>query len=363
MSNPIRWGMLGAGSIARLFARDLQHVPDAELAAVASRSPAKLREMASAYPRARIYDDYSALVHDSAVDIVYIATTNQLHRDHALLCLEAGKPVLCEKPFTMTAEEARTVVDVARRRRLFCMEAMWTRCLPLMRALPALLASGAIGDVRMLRADFGSLPPFDPDNRYFNPALGGGAMLDLGVYLLSLASFLFGFPRSIVSEASIGKTGVDEQSAALLAYENGRIATIACSVVTRLPTEALIVGTRGQIKIHAPVHRPSALTLTVFADRRADTRAGAPTAGASSLADELSSPLRRLIDRVRRRQPGLLEYPYEGQGYRFEAAEAMRCLRAGETESPVMPLNETLEIMQTLDAVRAPWLRRVGRDT
>jgi predicted dehydrogenase len=360
MSNSIRWGVLGAGSIARAFASDLQRVTGAELVAIASRSPAKLREMASSYPRARIYDEYSALVRDSEVDIVYVATTNQLHKDHALLCLKSGKPVLCEKPFTVTAGEARAVIEAARRRGLFCMEAMWTRCLPLMRALPALLDAGAIGDVRMLRADFGSLPPFDPSNRYFNPALGGGAMLDLGVYLVSLASFLFGAPKSVTSEASIGKTGVDEQSAALLAYENGRLATISCSVVTRLPTEALIVGTRGQIRIHAPVHRPSALTVTVFTD----VPAGRPTADSSVPSEVRSSrsPVRRLADRLRGRPPGLREYPHEGLGYHFEAAEAMRCLRAGETESPVIPLNETLEIMQTLDAIRAPWIRRAGRD-
>jgi predicted dehydrogenase len=361
-SNRIRWGLLGAGSIARLFASDLHHVPGAELAAVASRSPSKRAEIANSYPSAKIYESYSDLVRDPDVDIVYIATTNQLHKDHALLCLEAGKPVLCEKPFAMTAEEARTVVAVARRRGLFCMEAMWTRCLPLVRALPELLKSGAIGDVRMLRTDFGSLPPFDPDNRFFNPALGGGAMLDLGVYLLSLASMLFGPPSSVASKASIGSTGIDEQSAALLAYENGRLAMIACSLVSRLPTDALIVGTRGQIRIHAPVHRPRALTLTVFAEEESvDARTN--NVAARTLAGQQSaSRLRRVVSRLRQRPRGLMEYPYNGQGYHFEAAEAMRCLRSGETESPLMPLNETVEIMQSVDAVRAGWLHRARKD-
>jgi predicted dehydrogenase len=360
---PIRWGILGGGSVARLFAGDLHHVPGADLAAVASQSPSKLREIASLYPRARTYESYSGLVHDPDVDIVYIATTNQLHKDHALLCLEAGKPVLCEKPFAMTAEEARLVVAAARDRRLFCMEAMWTRCLPLMRALRSLLDAGAIGEIRMLRADFGSLPPFSPDNRYFNPALGGGAMLDLGVYLLSLASFVFGPPISVTSKASIGKTGVDEQSAAVLAYERGQLAMLGCSLVNRLPTDALIAGTSGQIRIHAPVHHPRALTLTVFEDdKRIDSRDGAGKRAASTLRRASPSVLTRMMHRLRNRHPGVMEYSYEGRGYHFEAAEAMRCLRAGEIESPLMPLNETVEIMQTLDAVRAGWIHRAGTD-
>jgi predicted dehydrogenase len=334
MSRPIRWGILGAGNVARLFARGLQQLPDAMLVAVGSRSPGKLKAMVTLGRNVRLYGDYEPLVADDAVDIVYVATTNQLHCEHALLCLSAGKPVLCEKPFTLNAAEAREVVELARRQGLFCMEAMWTRHLPLMRALPELLESGAIGDLRMLRADFGSLPPFEKDNRFFDPSLGGGAMLDLGVYLVSLAHRLLGTPVAISAQAAIGLTGVDEQSAAVLRYAAGQIATIACSLVSRLPTEALIAGTHGQVRVHAPVHRPNRLTLTRYDGERQ------------------SSQWQRLLNRLGRTEKGGMLYPIEGNGYQYQAAEAMRCLRAGEPESPVMPLAETLRVMETLDSIR-----------
>jgi predicted dehydrogenase len=357
MPDPIRWGILGAGAIARQFARGLQALPDARLVAVASRTPARLEELSRQFAVERSYGDYSALVADPAVDIVYIATTNQLHREQSLLCLEAGKPVLCEKPFTITAAETREVIEAARRRRLFCMEAMWTRCLPLMRALPGLLETGTIGQIRILHADFGSRPPFAAENRFFNPSLGGGAMLDLGIYLLSFASFLFGAPRDVVSRASIGQTGVDEQASAILSYDGGRLATVSCSMLTPLPNEALIVGSRGQIRVHAPMYRARELSLSVYPERgarerqppggAAGTRPGWQRAGAALLA--------RITKPVRPGRAGSTLYPFDGNGYHYEAAEAMRCLRAGELESPIMPLDETLEIMETMDAVRGQW--------
>jgi predicted dehydrogenase len=352
MSGPIRWGILGGGNIARKFARGLQSLTDARLAAVASRSPEKLQEFSTAYGATRLYETYEALVSDPQIDIIYVATTNQLHASNTSLCLQAGKPVLCEKPFALSADEARQVIDLARRQRLFCMEAMWTRCLPLLRALPALLKSGSIGDVRMVKADFGSLPPFDKDNRFFNPALGGGAMFDLGIYLLSLASYLLGPPESVVSQASIGATGVDEQSAALLGYASGKMAIVSCSLVTRLPTEARIIGTRGQIRIHSPVHCPRELTLTTYPDLEGHA--------VSTDKQAKGKPLSALLGRVKRklhatRDAGVSSYPFEGNGYQFEAQEAMRCLRSGEIESAIMPLGETLEIMNTIDEIRRQW--------
>lgn len=353
MSNPIRWGILGGGHVARKFARGLQSLPDATLRAVASRSPEKLQEFSTVYHSGHLYDTYESLVNDPEIDIVYVATTNQLHGKHMSLCLKAGKPVLCEKPFTLSADEAREVIDLSRHQRLFCMEAMWTRCLPLMQALPQLLKSGAIGDIRMLKADFGSLPTFDKDNRFFNPALGGGAMLDLGIYLLSLASYLFGPPESVVSHASIGTTGVDEQSAALLRYAAGRLAIISCSLVTRLPTEAWIIGTRGYIRIHSPVHCPRELTLMTY-----PVLDGQDTifTGQRRQLNPISSLLRRVKTKLQSAcDTGVTAYPFEGNGFQFEAQEAMRCIRSGEIESPVMPLGETLEIMNTMDAIRMQW--------
>ena len=361
MADAIRWGILGAGRVARSFARGLQHLPDAVLKAVASRSAERLREFSALFQVEHLCNDYESLANDRNVDIVYIATTNQLHCEHSILCLNAGKPVLCEKPFTVTAAEARRVIELARRRRLFCMEAMWTRCLPLMRELPAILGSGAIGAIRMLKADFGSLPPFDKENRFFNPALGGGAMLDLGIYLLSLASYLFGPPESVSSQATISQTGVDEQSAALLNYKSGQIAMISCSIVTRLPTEGLIVGTRGNIRIHSPIHCPRGLTVTVYPDLAGEPGGeNVPGRAFASGASKSISFLGRVRSKI---QPGhkddVTSYPFEGNGYNYEAQEAMRCLRSQALESTMLPLNETLQIMETMDAIRAQWVSRL----
>ena len=333
MSDTIGWGILGAGRIARLFAQGLESVPDARLVAVASRTPERLQQFGDAFPGARLCGEYAAVVEDPAVDIAYVATTNQLHRELSLLALSARKPVLCEKPFTMDAAEAGDVIAGARREGVFCMEAMWMRFLPLVRALPELLAAAGLGEVRMLRADFGERMPYAPDNRLFDPALGGGALLDLGVYPLSLAFYLLGRPRAVASEAALAPTGVDAQSAAVLEYAGGRIALIACSIVARLPTDALIVGEQGHVRVHTPFYRPSEYSLTYF------DQAGPGERG---------------------RQLEPVSVPFQGNGYNYEAIEAMRCLRAGELESPLMPLGETLAIMETMDAIRACWGRGTG---
>ncbi len=327
MPATVGWGILGAGIIAHKFARGLESVPGATLVAVASRTPAKLQQFGDAFPGARRHGSYAALVEDPAVDIVYVATTNQLHREHSQLALAARKAVLCEKPFTLDAAEARAVITQARQAGVFCMEAMWTRFLPLMRALPELLASADLGEVRMVRADFGQRMPYAPDSRLFDPALGGGALLDLGIYPLSLAFYLLGRPGAVASEAVLAPTGVDAQSAAVLQYPGGRLALIACSIVAALPTDALIVCEGGHVWIHAPMYRPSEYSLL-----RYDADGQAQDAG-----------------------PGPTRVPFQGNGYNYEAAEAMRCLRAGERESPVMPLDETLAIMEAMDAIRACW--------
>lgn len=334
MSDTIGWGILGAGRIANLFAQGLGSVPDARLVAVGSRTPERLEDFGRTFPGTRLHGDYPALVEDPAVDVVYVATTNQLHRELSLLALRAHKPVLCEKPFTIDASEAREVIALARREGVFCMEAMWTRFLPLMRALPGLLASAGLGELRMLRADFGERNAYAADHRLFDPALGGGALLDLGIYPLSLAFYLLGKPRAVASAASLAPTGVDAQSAAVLEYGNGRLALLACSIVAKLPTDALIVAEAGQVHVHAPLYRPSEYSITYF-DRD----------GAGPRPD-----------------PTRVSMAFEGNGYNYEAAEVMRCLRAGERESAVMPLDETLAIMETMDAIRACW-RSAGART
>lgn len=323
----IRWGILGTGRIAATFAEGLQALPDAELAAVGSRSAEAATSFGSRFGATRHHPSYAALATDPAVDIVYIATPHPLHHANTRLCLEAGKAVLCEKPFALNAAQASDLVQLSRERHLFLMEAMWTRFLPALTELRRLINEGAIGEPRFLTADFGFHKEFDPQHRLFDLSLGGGALLDIGVYLLSLSSLLFGPPAQLRSLAHLGPTGVDEQIALLVGYDGGRFAQLTASITTATPQEATIIGSAGSIRLPSPWWRATSLTLS---------------------AGELP--------------PQTLELPYLGNGYSHEAAEAMRCLREGALDSPLMPLDETIAVLDTMDRLRAEWgLRYPGK--
>lgn len=315
----IRWGILGTGKIAKKFATGLAHVSQADLVAVGSRSEASADAFGAAFGIPRRHASYEALVADPEVDVVYVATPHTLHREHALLALRHDRAVLCEKPFAINAVEAEEVVAVARERGLFVMEAMWTRFIPLITHLRTLLADGVIGDVRMLAADFGFRADFGPGHRLFDRALGGGALLDVGVYPVSFASMVWGAPARIASFAHLGPTGVDEHAAILLDYGD-RLATLYAAIDVDTPVEATLMGTAGRIQVHRRFHHASRLTIT---------RPDAP--------DEV------------------VERPVEGNGLHYQAVEVMRCLREGLTESPVMPLDETVSILRTMDTIRAQW--------
>ena len=258
----LNWGILGLGVIARHFATALAATPGARIAAVGSREQAKADAFAAEFGAARAHGSYEALAADPEVEAVYIATPHPMHAANALLCLRHGKAVLLEKPFTLNAPEAEEVVALARERRLFLMEAMWTRFFPLMARLRAMVADGAIGDPRMVVADFGYRAPFDPQRRHLNPELGGGGLLDVGIYPLSFASMFFGAPEQVTGVAEIGRTGVDEQAALALRYGKGRVAAITTGVSTATPHEAWLMGTEGRIRIHPPWFIPRAMTLT-----------------------------------------------------------------------------------------------------
>jgi len=320
MNRTIRWGILGTGTIAHKFAAGLKILPDAKLLAVGSRTAKSADAFGRQFDVPHRHVGYGAVVNDPEVDIIYVATPHSCHKDNTLLALAAGKAVLCEKPFAINAREAEQVIAFARAKRLFLMEAMWTRCFPLMAKLRELLESKIIGEVRMLTADFGFRAELQEEERLFNPAFGGGALLDVGVYPVSLASMIFGTPTQIVSLAHLGKTGVDEEAAMVLSHANGQLAVLSTAIRTDTPQEAIIMGTKGRIRIHSLWWHPTAMTLT---------REG--------VSDET------------------MEFPHAGNGYQFEAAEVMSCLRAGELESRVMQLDETLSIMKTLDATRAQW--------
>lgn len=326
--NTIRWGVLGTGRIAETFATALEALPDAELAAVGSRTAEAAASFGQRHGAARFHASYAALATDPGVDIVYVATPHAYHYPNVRLCLESGKAVLSEKPFTLNAAQARELVHLARDQKLFLMEAMWTRFLPAFGEMRRLIDEGTIGEIRFLTADFGFQKAFDPGHRLFDPAMGGGALMDVGVYLASLASSLFGTPTHIRALAHLGASGVDEQAALLFGYEGGRFAQLTTAISTNTPQEATIVGAAGSIRLHAPWWKVERLTLSVDSG-----------------------------------QPETIDAPYLGNGYTHEAMEAMRCLRSGIGESPVMPLDETVAIIETLDRVRADWGLRFPGET
>jgi len=320
MMDRVRWGILGTGAIAKKFAQGLAILPDADLVAVGSRAQATADSFGEMFDVPRRYASYADLAHASDVDVIYVATPHSLHRENSELCLQAGKAVLCEKPFAINADQAEAVVALARKTRCFLMEAMWTRFLPAIEKARQLLADSAIGDVRIVSADFGFRAPFDPQSRLFDPHLGGGALLDVGVYLVSLASMVLGPPARVTSMAHLGRTGVDEQAAMILGYDQGQLAILTTAIRTRTPQDALLIGTEGWIRLHSPWWCPTMLTLSIEGQE-----------------DEV------------------FHLPFRGNGYHHEAAEVMRCLRAGDLESEMMPLAETVKIMETMDRLRAQW--------
>ncbi|MGP3736228.1 Gfo/Idh/MocA family protein [Streptomyces sp. GDS52] len=316
----VRWGILATGGIAARFAADLAELPDAEIVAVASRSAESARAFADRFGAERAYGDWESLARDEEVDVVYVATPHSAHRAAAGLCLEAGRNVLCEKPFTLNAREAGELVALARDRGRFLMEAMWMYCHPMVRRLKALVDDGAIGEVRTVRADFGLAGNFPATHRLRDPALGGGALLDLGVYPVSFAQLLLGEPSDVVARATLSEEKVDLQTGALLSWDDGALASVHCSVVGGTETSASITGSEGRIDIPYGFFFPDGFVLH-REGREAEKFTADPADGRR---DTLA----------------------------HEAAEVMRALRAGETESPLVPLDGTLAVMRTLDAIR-----------
>ena len=321
MKDLIRWGVLAPGRIARKFAEGLQDADGAELVAVGSRSAERAQAFADEFGVSRVHCGYEELVDDSEVDAIYVASPHPFHAEHTILCLEAGKAALCEKPFTVNALQADRVVAAARRTGVFCMEAMWTRFIPTMVRLRELLGEGAIGEPRMLNADFGFRAGWDPESRLLNPELAGGGLLDVGIYPLSLASMVFGAPEATASVSHIGDSGVDEQAAVLLRYAAGQIAICYTAARTNTPHLAFIMGTDAQMWLGDSWWNGRALEIR---------RPGADA-------------------------PEIIEPERKGNGYNYEAEEVGRCLREGLPESPVMGLDESLSIVQTMDQIRAQW--------
>ena len=296
------------------MARDFGHVPDATLLAVASRSTERAETFAAEHGVERAYGSYPAIMADPDVDVIYISTPHPQHLQVALAAIAAGKAVLVEKTFTATVAGAEQLVDAARTAGVFAMEAMWTRFQPAIVEARRLIDEGAIGEVRHVQADLGVDRPYDPTDRLFDPAQGGGALLDLGVYVVSFAQYFLGVPDRVEVVGSLTPTGVDAEAGLLLAYADGKAASLLISLRGASPGAARIQGTAGWIEVPPRFHHP-----------------------------------KRIVLKRRGQEPETINEPATGTGYAHELIEVTEAIRAGRTESMIMPLDDTVAVQRILN--------------
>ncbi|MEU6285389.1 Gfo/Idh/MocA family oxidoreductase [Streptomyces sp. NPDC047028] len=315
----LRWGVIAPGGIAATFAEALRTHTAQRVMAVGSRDGDRARAFADRFGIPAAYGSYAEVAADPHVDIVYVASPHSEHHAHALMAIEAGKHVLVEKAFTRNAAEAAELIEAARARGVFCMEAMWTRCLPHMDVVRQALDLGLLGEVRMVTADHGQFMRPDVNHRLFAPELAGGALLDLGVYPVSFASMVMGPFASVTTVGDTAHTGVDGQVSVVVTNDAGAHGVLNTTLFARTPTTATISGTRARLEIEGDFYAPSAVRLIGRSNELLGSYAPALRDG----------------------------------GLCFEAAEAARCVAAGKLESDLMPLDETLRVMRVLDRMRS----------
>jgi predicted dehydrogenase len=323
----IRFGILGPGKIAHRFADAFQYVPEAKIAAVASRDEKKSRDFAAKYHIERSYASYDELIADPNVDVIYVATPHPFHHAQTLMCLKKGKPVLCEKPMAVNFKQAKEMVDAAHGSKTFLMEAMWSRFFPTTETTLKLIKSGVIGDIKFLHADFGFAGPVNLEGRLYNMKLAGGAQLDVGVYPLFLALLILGKPGIVKAFSQLAITGADTSTSALLYYESGAIAHIFSSIVTDSVKEAQIMGTLGRITIETPWHKSQKVSVKLNSGEVTDYK-----------------------------------FPHSGNGFEFQISEVVRCLNEKKTESDRMPHSLSLMMAQVSDEIRKQGGVRYGED-
>ena len=318
--NKIKWGIIGTGKIAHKFAEALRGTEDAELRSVASRTLAKAQDFAEKFGFEKAYGSYSELAEDSSVDAVYIATPMSSHYSDAMLCIKNGRNVLCEKSLALNTGQTEEIINAAREKGVFFMEAMWMKCRPVFLKVLEWINSGKIGEPKFIKADFSNYIPYNKDDRLFRPDCGGGALLDLGVYPLTLADAVFGAPDEIISSAQL-RGGVDVNNTILLKYSDGRFVSADNGFQLQLSNNALISGTEGFITMGNWFHCTSEATLF--------------NSEAKIVEKFLCEP--------------------EINGYEYEIREVHRCLREGLTESPLVPHAETVRVMKLMDECRRQW--------
>lgn len=317
MKNTINWGILAPGRIAHKFADDLKMVEGANLFAVGSRSMERAQAFADEHGVNHAFGSYEELLECPGLDVVYIASPHTGHCEHTLMCLERGIAVLCEKPIAVNAAEARRMVDTARSKGVFLMDAIWTRFIPGFEEALRLVSEGYVGELRTIRANFGFKANFPPDHRVFNPSLGGGSLLDVGIYTAFLATWLWGKPERIKASAVFSELGADDSCAMIFEYSDNRIAILDCSIVVKTDIDAYIYGVDGSIRLHNRFLNPEELTIDFY--------------------EKSSEHIKK---------------PYIGHGYYHEILEVNDCLRNGKTESEKLPLDFSILLMETLDWVR-----------
>jgi predicted dehydrogenase len=345
------WGILGTGRVAQDFAYALRHCDEAHLIAVASRDSERARAFAARTAADQAFDSFAKLLNVRELDIVYIATPNHRHKDDCLEALAAGKSVLCEKPLALNAADARIIGEAAQKARLFCMEGMWTHFIPAVLEADRLLKEGAIGEPNFISGSFGVPTVFHEENRFFNSALGGGALLDRGCYPISLALRLFGTVESVSGECVFGPTGVDTTTAGVIRFSGGRLAVIEASLTAYQANNLIVSGTKGRLILHESITRPRMLSLNLC--NPIDTSPTPPDVGNAKtilrdlVAKRSAFVLMAFIARILPRHIG-----YESNGYVHEIEEVHRCLRGGIPESPVIPLARSIATLEVIDAIK-----------
>jgi predicted dehydrogenase len=317
MDKLFNWGIIGPGRIAHRFMEGLAVIKDASLYAVASTSEERAQSFAGQYHAQKAYASYAELVNDPRVDAVYIATPHCFHFENAMLCLNSGKPVLCEKPLTVNARESRKLFETTRDNSVFLMEALWSRFVPAYQQVREWLDQQVIGEIKLLTSTMGYKKPMDAQSRLFNPALAGGVLLDFGSYPIAISQWILGEnPISFIAKSHFSDTHVDDLTCVDLQYKNGAVSQFSCNFLTDNLNDLFIYGTEGYIRLHPKYWQSRQVTLATHEKELTITR------------------------------------PFRGSGFEFEMEEVMHCVRNGKIESPIMPHAQTQANMELMDSIR-----------